>query len=640
MRLEDLEKKLYQKNPEGIPESPKKKESVISQQSADIQPAAAENDWIKEQPENNEKAFGFLTKFSGLSRWLFWILIGATVIIGGFVGYYFYHSSGNRNVVFSLNASSSIMLAVPFNLEFGLKNNSSDVLKDVKISMVLPEGAGFISQDVEKRVLDKNLGDLNSGDNLQDKINLIIFSSSQSVQQFEITVSYFNPALGSTVRFEQKKSINVAIDKPALTLDLTAPQKVLNNKSFEIEIHYQNISDIDFSNAELKLIYPDFFIFEKANIPPSVGTSIWKFGDLAKNSSQGSLIITGRVLSAEESFFDIKGSLSAEVMGQKYLISEKTVSSNIAASPLIMNLAVNDQVNYLASLGDTLRYKINYSNNSKIGLNDVVIKAKLVGSMFDFSTFQGNSFFDSKNATITWNAANTPSLRVLSSGANGSVEFTIRVKDNYPIKRVSDKNFILEVQGEISSPTIPDYVASDITIGLANLKTKVSGKVVIDTQLLFRDSNSGIINKGTLPPKVNVATNFTVHWLITNYSTDISGVEVKTFLQSGVRFTGQYKTNNTSSTLSYNERTQEVIWLIDKIPATKGVVSSPVEAIFQVEATPNITQVSQAMPILSETNLKALDEFSGINLISQDMILNTQLTDDPSVGSGQGTVMP
>ncbi len=642
MKLDDLEKKLYQKNPEGTSGSPKKKEPVVSQPVIDIRPSEVKSSWIKEPEEGEKSFFGFLTKFSLVSRWLFWILIGITVIIAGFAGYYFYHSLGNRDVVFSLNAPPSTLLAVPFDLAFELKNSSNDVLKDVKISMILPEGAGFTAEDPEKRVLDKSLGDLNVGDNFQDKINLIVFSNNQSVQQFEITVSYFTPALGSAVRFEQTKNINVVIDKPALTLDLTAPQmgsKVLNNKNFEIEIHYQNISDVDFSNAELKLTYPDFFIFQKASNSPSVGTSIWKLGDLAKNSSQGSLIITGRVLSAEGSFFDIKGSLSAEIMGQKYLISEKTASLTIAPSPLIVNLTLNDQTNYLASLGENLKYKINYSNNSGIGLNDVVIKAKLISPMFDTSTFQSNGFFDSKNVTITWNAANTSSLRVLSNGANGSVEFTIRVKDSYPIKRVSDKNFILEVQGEISSPTIPSQVDSDITIGLASLKTKVSGKIVIDSQLLFRDSNSGIINKGNLPPKVNVATSFTIHWLITNYATDVSGVEVKAFLQSGVKWTGQNKTN-TSSTLSYNERTQEVTWLIDKIPATKGIVSLPVEAIFQVEATPNITQVNQLMPILSETNLKATDEFNNTILTSQTKVLNTQLTDDPSVSSGQGIVVP
>ncbi len=570
--------------------------------------------WTNKPEEKGKNFLNLLTKFSRLGRWVFWIFISLTAVAAGFTAFYFYNSPGNRDVNFSLKAPSSVLLVVPFDLEFEFKNNSGNVLKDVKISTILPEGTGFVSESQERRAFDKSFGDLNPGDKFQDKISIVVFSGSESVQQFELKTSYFTPGLGSTVSFGQTKSINITIDKPALSLDLTAPQKVLNNENFEIEIHYQNVSDVDFSNAELKLTYPSFFVFEKASSSPSIGNNVWKLGDLAKNGEQKTIIITGRVLSAEESFFDVRGSLSAEIAGQKYLINEKAASLSIAPSPLIMNITLNDQTNYLASLGDNLRYKINYSNNSDVGLNDVVIKAKLIGSMLDLSSFQSNGFFDSNSATITWNAANTPALRVLSAGANGSVEFMLRVKDNYPIKRVSDKNFVLEVQGEISSPTIPYEVASDKTISLANLKTKVSGKVAIDTQLI----------KGNLPLKVNTPTDFTIHWLITNYSTDISGVEVKTFFQSGVKWMVQVKNTMSNSTLTYNERTQEVIWLIDKIPATKGVVSSPAEVVFQVEVTPNITQANQTMPILSETNLKARDEFSGVNLTSQYRTLNTQ----------------
>ena len=50
MKLEDLEKKLYQKNPEGVPGSPKKKEPVVSYLSDGIRAAATavEYDWIME----------------------------------------------------------------------------------------------------------------------------------------------------------------------------------------------------------------------------------------------------------------------------------------------------------------------------------------------------------------------------------------------------------------------------------------------------------------------------------------------------------------------------------------------------------------------------------------------------------------
>jgi len=576
-------------------------------------PSSPKTGWPEEAPETEKKTSGFSAKFSRISRRLFWILIAGIIILMAIGGFYLYQYFTARDIVFSLKAPANIMLGVPFDIEVNIQNNFTNPLKDIKLSMILPEGAAFAAESPEKRVLDRSFGDLDKNSSLQEKIPLIIFGNEQSLEKFEITASYFPPTLGPKARFEQMKSVEVTIGEPGIKLDLIAPQKVLNNEDFEVEVQYQNISDIDFSGVELELNYPEFFTFKNATASSSAGNNFWKIGDLAKNNGKGSLIIKGSVISTEKSFFEIKGSLKAEFFGQKYLISEKAAGLNIAQSPLALNITLNDQPSYLASLNSDLKYKINFRNNSDVGLNDVVIKAKLTGEMFDIQTLHSQGFFSSKDNTVIWNTANTPGLRLVAAGGEGFVEFEIETKEAYPIKRVSDKNFTLKVEAEISSPTVPYYVASEKTIGLADLKTKVGGKIVIDS----------FIDKGVLSPKVNIPANFTIRWAIINYSTDIKNIEVKGYLQSGVRWTGQTKTNVTS-TLAYNERTQEITWLIDRIPATKGVVSKAVEAIFQIEATPNVTQINQPMPLLSETTMKGFDEFINLELTTSNRTLTTE----------------
>jgi len=557
----------------------------------------------------------FFKQFSQTSRWLFWILIIGSLIVLAAGGFYFYQYFTSRDIILSLKAPQNTLLGVPFNIDINIENNSDNPLKDIKLSMILPEGTALVSENQEKRALNQNLGDLDSHGTFQEKIPIIVFENEQSIKKFEITISYFPPTLGPKARFEQTKSVELSVREPGIKLDLITPQKVLNNEDFEIEVHYQNISDIDFSGAELKLDYPVFFTFKNATLQPSSGNNLWKIGDLIKNSEKGSLIIQGKVLSAEKSFFEIKGVLKAEVSGQKFLISEKAATINIAASPLSLNISLNDQPNYLAFPGDSLKYKINYRNNSDVGLNDIVIKAKLTGEMFNFQSLRSSGFFSSKDNTIIWNAANTPGLRLISPTSEGFVEFEIETKEFYPIKRVSDKNFILKVEAEISSPTVPYYVASEKTIGLADLKTKVAGKITINSEASFL--------KGVWPPKNNKPTNFTIHWFVTNYSSDVSNIEIKAYLQSGVAWTGQVK-SNVNTVPTYNERTQEVSWLIDRIPATKGVISKPVEATFQIEATPNITQINQPMPLLSETILRGSDEFANIETKSSANALDSK----------------
>ena len=547
---------------------------------------------------------GLWGKINQISHRVFWILVVGSFIVLTVISFYFYQHFKSQEVNFSLKAPQSNFFGVPFNVDINIENNSDKALNDVKISMILPEGAAFVSESLEKRVLNRSLGDLGAHSNFQDKIPLIVFGNQESIKKFDITISYFPPTLGPKARFEQTKSVEVSFKEPAIKLDLVAPQKVLNNEEFELEVYYQNISDFDFSNVELELNYPNFFTLKSASPQPSTGNNFWEISNLGKNN-QGSLTIKGSVLGAEKSFFDIDGLLKIEVAGQKYLLTKKTATINIAPSPLNLDIILNDQLNYIASLDNDLRYKINFRNNSDIGLNDVVIKAKLIGEMFNFPSLHTNGFFNSKDNTIIWNAANTPGLRLVAPGADGFVEFEVKTKNSYPIKRISDKNFVLKVQAEISSPAVPYYIASDKTIGLAELENKVAGDIKINSQASFI--------KGNWPLKVNKPTTFDIHWTIINYSTDVSKIEVRAFLQAGVVWTGQVR-SNINTVPVYNERTQEIVWSIDRLTATKGVTSKPVEAIFQVIATPNITQINQRMPILSETNISGVDEFTNIKL--------------------------
>ena len=185
------------------------------------------------------------------------------------------------------------------------------------------------------------------------------------------------------------------------------------------------------------------------------------------------------------------------------------------------------------------------------------------------------------------------------------------------------------------SPTVPDNLTAAETTGLANLENKVAGAIVVQTKAYFRDAASGIANKGPWPPKVNQATQYTIHWLITNYAADVQNVEVRAFLESGVTWTGQVK-GNAGSLPTYNAQTQEVVWNIDKIAATKGITTSPLEVVFQVSATPNSNQAGNYQPLIKQTSITATDTFTQTNLTNSAAAVSTALPDDPTVQSAQG----
>jgi hypothetical protein len=165
---------------------------------------------------------------------------------------------------------------------------------------------------------------------------------------------------------------------------------------------------------------------------------------------------------------------------------------------------------------------------------------------------------------------------------------------------------------------------------VADLESKIAGKIAVDAKAFYRDASSGILNSGLYPPQVGKPTQFTIHWILKNYSTDVSNVKVSAVLQSGVKFTGKVKGIDSSEPV-YNASTKEVVWAIDKVVAGKGVLGQPLEVIFQVEITPGQNTVGQILDLIGPTQVEANDDFTGLELKSSDTTLTTGVPDDATI---------
>jgi hypothetical protein len=246
--------------------------------------------------------------------------------------------------------------------------------------------------------------------------------------------------------------------------------------------------------------------------------------------------------------------------------------------------------------------------------------------------------FNSFNKTLVWDKSTKPELDFLEPGESGTVQVNVGLKNTFPIERLNDKNFTLEVKSKIESPSVPYYLSSNKTTSADFLETKVGGLIIVDAQALYRDAASGIANDGPLPPKVGESTEYTIHWIIRNYSTDVEDTKISAELPEDVEWTGIVKSNLDSIPL-YNEKNREIVWEIGEIEATKGILDSPIEAIFQVEVTPDKSMVDKFHPLLSKTEAEAEDKFTGTTIRSSDISLNTSLIDDQTVGISEGLVV-
>lgn len=564
--------------------------------------------------------------------WLIFIGLFFALITGIFFVYQYFQS---RGVSLEINGPNEVYIGVPFELSVNFQNQSQNVLKNASLNLFIPEGTVLLDAETEQKNISEKLGDIGLGSFSQKTFRFAMTSDGNTKKKFSVSLNYESVGAGQT-RFETQQNWEIKTKESAVSLDLTLPDQISNGEKFAVQLDYRNLTLTDFSDLEFNFSYPVNFVWESAEPAPTKNNNAWGLKNLPAGE-EGKIIFNGRLLGQPQSSADFAVKLTKNFLGRHYEINQKSAQVAIAASPLALTIYLNEQENYISRLNDSLIYNLIYQNNSDGALSDVVITAKLLGEMYNWETLQTNARFNSLTNVLTWDNNNQPELKMIPAGQNGAVSFQIKTREQFPIKRLSDKNYLLKTEAEIISATVPDYSSAVKTVGLAKLETKLAGVVKIETKAYFRDATSGILNRGPWPPKINQATQYTVHWLINDFAVDSRDLDAKTSLEPGVKWLGNAKSSNEILPI-YNAPANEIIWQINKISANKGVINPPLEAIFQIEATPALSQKGNFQPLLKETIITAFDEFSETRLQNFSPAVSTELPDDASVSQIKGIV--
>ncbi|MFH1161769.1 MAG: hypothetical protein V1696_00605 [Candidatus Jorgensenbacteria bacterium] len=623
MSLDSLEKRLYTEK--GTRRTTPRPRGEVGRGN----PAVPE-EWQREGMKGETPRRPFFRWMLAAVAVLVVLAVGIAVLLLGSGG------GGGENTSLTLYAPSEIYRGVPFALEVNVENQLDAVIRDAALTLNLP--AGLVSVDnigTNLAITNESIGDIGGRTVAKKSFRLLAVGPPDSLQKANVTLSY---GTGGRSRFQVSAEKEIIVNREAVKLTVTKPERVISGSSFELEVGYENGSTFGFSDVTLRMKYPDGFRFQSASMNPDSLDSSWRLGAL-QAGSKGVLRVKGILTGADDAKFSLPVTVVANFGGEEYPLAGEDVALALAPAPVNLQVLVNGRNDYVARVGDALTYTVSYKNGSGIALADVVLKLSLSGELFNFTTLDTDGQIDSLTNTITWNAGNVPAFRLLDPGASGEVRVTVHLASTFPIRRFSDKNFLIRAQARVDSPSVPSYLAADKTTALAGLETKVAGLAVVDAQAFFRDVAAGMLNEGEMPPRVGQSTEYTIHWVLKNYGTDVTNVVVSAFLQSGVTWAGLVK-SSIDVVPSWNERTGEVTWQIDKIAATKGVISNPIEAVFQVRATPDATKVGQNQPLIGETTLKATDDFTGLELTSRDAGLTTALPDDHTVGQDAGRVIP
>jgi len=638
MALKDIEERLYKMKEESPLES--EEETSFFEPPSSLKPEKPEETeppkFIKKEEPPKRPPINFYQK-SRRSSIIYYIIIG--ILLLGLIseGYLLAHklSTQKTGIQISINSTDNVLLGQAFPLDVVYSNDSANLLQNTTLIVELPDNIKILGDQENTKIIRKELGDLGTGSNNIERLYLVAMGTANRVDTIKATLQY--NIVGFNGRFEKSKIQTITIGGPIIDYSLSAPEKIVSGEEFSVKVKFTNNSNQPIPELRIQLFYPLGFNFTGADINPIDGNNVWIWNNLKEHES-GEINIRGIIIGEVGSYYEMGVNVNLITQGQVISLDKKTTSLSILEAPLNLAVYVNNSKDYIARNSEQLEYRIDYQNNTDLALSEVIIRADLEGAMFNYQSLSTNGYFDSLKKEIIWNGGNTPELKLVDKGKSGSVSFKIYTTSDYPTRSFKDKEQTLKVKVSMESPTVPPKSSLKSTTAVAELTTKIMGRVDFQYYALFRDANSGIVNKGSLPLRVGKTTDFTIHWKILNYNNDISDITIKSVLPQGVKWNNTIAGNYGDLKPEFNERTNELVWRIKEIPAFSGILMPPYELIFQISATPSINQLGTYMKLLEETTFTATDKFTGqpINLTAGP--ITSELKSDPTVKQGEGTV--
>lgn len=635
MPLNDINRELYNTDSKIIPGR--------THENSDFDPtiAAAKPSPFDEQQRWNQPQKGFNPK----QKKMLWIALAVftslAVIVAGFFAYRWWQKNAFHQdrveIYFEGPKEADSTQLTQYTIHY--KNNNRVTLKNTEIKLTYSENFQPID-NVNLKYLSPSssnifIGDIKPMSENSTAIKGVFYAPKDSPVFLHASINFI-PSNGNAV-LSMENQIGVNITAAPVLLVVTAPQQAIDGDSITYVIDYKNLDIKRIGDVQIRVDLPQGFQMSSAQPLPSEKDSYWYVGNLEADQG-GKITIQGQIHGDDGESKNIMVSLGHVGTESNFVVfNKRDADTTIVAPVLAIKQTLENSDNNIINPGDVLRYAVAYKNTGATGLRDAIVSVQITGKILDFSKINVNSgSYNSKTGTMTWKASDVPGLANIDPQSGGTVKFSIPVKPIIPIGNKLDKNFVVTSIAKIDSPDIPISNGSDKVIGTNTLELKLASRVLFDTKGYYNDSK--IKNTGPIPMKIGAQTTFTIHWSVINVSNDINGAQVISSLPSGVVWTG--KVFPASEKVSYNDRTNQIIWNAGNISAGAGVLTPAREIAFQVGVTPQNNQIGEPLVLVNKSVFTATDSFVGRDVTLLGAAKDTQLYEDPSVGYDKGKVAP
>lgn len=595
-------------------------------------------------PKVDIEESGYKGLGSGTLKKIFIFALLFFILAAGVGGYIFYKGGNlvsDNKIDIHLIGPVSSPAGEELSLDVDVTNSNNSDIELADLIMTFPEGTREAG-DKQTSMTSARIpvGTIHSGETVRQTVKAILFGEENVKKNIKATLEYRVP--GSDTIFVKEKDFPIFIGNSPITLHVETLKELTANQEAVFDITLKSNTTSVVKGVVLKADYPFGFKYNSATVDPIAGNNVWTLGDISPGETR-KITIRGKIVGDDN-----------EVRVFKFYTGTEDPRDSTALGTIFVNTAAEIAVRkpflgadiaiegsnaqtYVVTAGTLTKGEITWQNNLDVPINDVVIEAKLTGSMLDKSSVEADSgFYRSTDNTLIWDNSTIEDLRQINPGETGRVQFSLASLPGTTQTSSQYRRPVINLELTIRGKRLNEERVSEEIKSSVSREIKVASGLTM-TPILVRNIGP-FQNSGPFPPKAEQETTYTVIVTVSNSFNNVKGATYTAVLPPYVRWMN--KVNPSDGAFSYNADKREVTVSLGDISAGVGYNSAVKQFAYQVGLTPSVNQIDQSPVILISQKLSGTDTFANATVQDTYGAVDTKIEHDPTYQYGQEKVQP
>jgi len=536
-------------------------------------------------------------------------LVASTAVIISLVR----EATFNENrVEFFVEGDEDVKSGELVNFRLFLDNKNRAKLRDVSIVVQHPasfrpeESEVFIVQASQKGVID--IGDVEGGEEMSFSLPGSFFGSSGDILYMDFALRYAtNEGNG---RFEKRERLALSLSGSAIVFDIVATSEATAGEDVEYTITYGNEADDPIYNAILYTTVSDRF-FVETTVPQSTQRETsrirWDLGTIDPGE-KGTVTIRGAYFQQPGTTSGIEAELGY-ILGDGSFYAIVNEKSSTSVIPTLLSARLESSIpNGVVRVGQRVNFTLNYANSADVGLSGIIVQAVFEGDIWDFDSLSLRSGrWNSETKTITWRASDESDLSELAPNDEGMISFSVPTRSSMQVNGANDSNFRSGVTLIVDSPDTLSRLGLEDVEGRDAMEFKL--QTFVDTVFEIEEAGSGI-PLGGVDFEVGEEKIIDTRIQLKNPYNNVENAKLMWSIPSEVEWEG-FLDGVDEETVSYNERTRQIVWDIGTLRAGTGLYRDGRGLGFSIRFIPEAYQKNSRVTVIKDIRFSGFDTFVG-----------------------------